>query len=470
MNNNLEKNTILLSIGTILNKGLLFLMIPLFSSWLSVEEYGTFDLMCTYITMLIPIISLSVGDGVFRFSIDKRDDEKKQYITFGLLIYTLGSIIIGIILFLLGFFKHDVIFIFFYFMLISEIYNNYMQYFLRSLKKISIYSFSTIVSTVATFILVTLFVKIFHYGIYGIMLGYSFGFFISNIIIMKLTRVNKYIEMKFDKKEVKNMIRYSLPMIPNSISWWIVNASDRTIINMYLGFAANGIYAVAYKIPNLCSSVFSMFSVAWQEAAIESSNISNKNEYYNGVFNKMITIIIILCCGILCSNYFLFNYIFDLKYYDAHFYVPILVTSIIFNTISQFLGGIQISLKKSYENGITTIIGAIINIISHLIFINYIGLYAAAFSTLLSTITIVIVRLFLLNGQIDLKLKLHNYLFAILYIYIFLSSYFSGEIGLIISFINLFIIIVIFILVNKDIIQKYAKIIFNKCDLIKRRV
>lgn len=77
----LMKNTLLLSIGTMMTKGINLLMIPLFSRWLSTEDYGMFDLFVTYVSLLIPFISLSSADAFFRFSVDTdNEEEKKRYI------------------------------------------------------------------------------------------------------------------------------------------------------------------------------------------------------------------------------------------------------------------------------------------------------------------------------------------------------------------------------------------------------
>ena len=73
---------------------------------------------------------------------------------------------------------------------------------------------------------------------------------------------------------VKQLVAYSYPLIPNNICWWIINVSDRTLINIFLGAAANGIYAIACKIPNFCASVFNVFNISWQEAAIDMLNIT----------------------------------------------------------------------------------------------------------------------------------------------------------------------------------------------------
>lgn len=112
-------------------------------------------------------------------------------------------------------------------------------------------------------------------------------------------------------KGIKKLISYSYPLIPNSISWWIINVSDRTIINLFLGAASNGIYAIACKIPNLCSNIFAAFNISWQEAATEMIDDKESNSYFNQVYNTMYITLLSLCWGILSCNFILFRWVFD---------------------------------------------------------------------------------------------------------------------------------------------------------------
>ncbi len=79
-NKRLIRNTVILEIGTLLSKGMTFIIILLFSSWLSTNEYGTFDILVTYETLLLPFFSLSAGEGLFRFLLSANNElEKKKY-------------------------------------------------------------------------------------------------------------------------------------------------------------------------------------------------------------------------------------------------------------------------------------------------------------------------------------------------------------------------------------------------------
>ena len=454
---NLAKNTLMLSLGTFLTKGLSFIMIPFFSRWLSTEDYGVFDVICTYVTLLLPIMGLSSNEALFRFSMDEVSEEnKKKYVSSCFSIFSTGVLFSGVVLMILKLTGIWNLALSFFIILIGETYNLYFRGFLRSIKRLDIYSYVNAISTVFIAIFVFLFVKVWNLKLEGMIIGYGVGYILGDIVVVFVTRFWKYFSLRcISFQEARKLINYSFSLIFNSISWWIINISDRTIILIFLGPVANGIYAIANKIPNILSSVFGTFSVSWQQSAVEALGYKDKEEYYNRIYNNLLIIILSLSCGVLSSNFILFNYIFDQKYFDAYMYSPILITGTVFLIISQFFGGIQISLKMPRENGLTTVVGAICNIMIHLLLINIIGLFAAAISTLVSQIFVCFLRSRSLKKEIHLKYSPKALLFIFFYIYFLCMAYFVN--ATVLSVINISIATIIVLYANKEFVFKILR-------------
>lgn len=431
-------------------------MVPLFSRWLTVEEYGSYDVLATYVSLLIPIITLASSNAVFRLSVDKDELRlKKFYIFNGFFIVAVNLILSVIAISALSVFWGWGNYVAFILLMIAEVLDNYFQGYLRAIKKLNIYAWCKTVTVVFTAIMVTLLVRVFSLGLDGILLGYAFGFYISDIIIIFVTRYWKYFSFgSFSMKGIKELVSYSYALIPNDISWWVINVSDRTIINLVLGTAANGIYAIAYKIPNLCSAVFGVFNISWQEAAIDAIKDTGHEEYFNNVYNKMIAVLISLCSSILSCNFLLFDYIFDQKYSESRIYTPILVTAIIFSILAQFFGGIQISLKRPKANGITTVAGAFTNVLVHLALVWFIGLYAAAFSTLIANVTVAFMRRWMLKKDYMFHVSRENMWLSVCYLYFAMLSFFKVPVTF--SILNLIMASMLFIYVNKDFVHKFG--------------
>lgn len=422
----LVKNTALLAFGTILTKGLLFVMVPFFSRWLSTEDYGIFDVLCTYVTLLIPVIGLASNEALFRFSMDvETKEEKKKYVSNCLTIFTVNSAIFFLVLLIVRVAFHWELALYFFLLAIGEVYNMHLRGFLRAIKHIDIYSFASAITTVLIAIFVTIFVRVLGMGLNGIILGYAMGYIIGDLLIVLITKYWTYIDIRsISVSGIKELIKYSIYLVPNSIAWWFINVSDRTIIQLVLGAASNGIYAIAYKIPNILSSIFGVFSVSWQQSATESVNDANRDEYYNKVYNTLIATLLTLCCGVLSLNSWLFNYIFDARYFAGHLYAPILIGGNVFSTLSQYYGSIQISLKQPKENGKTTIIGAVANLIVHLALVKFIGLYAAAISTVVSQIVVCAFRYNKLKKIITVRMNKSSIVYFIIYLGFTASAYY----------------------------------------------
>ena len=79
-NNEFIKNTIILLLGKFTTQFMSLLLLPIYTHYLLTEEYGAVDLLQTYITLFVPILTLKVDSASFRFLIDNRYKEKEKNI------------------------------------------------------------------------------------------------------------------------------------------------------------------------------------------------------------------------------------------------------------------------------------------------------------------------------------------------------------------------------------------------------
>ena len=452
----LVKNTAILGIGAIFSKGLVFLMIPFFSRWLSVDDYGSFDLLSTYITLLIPFVTLSSGEAIFRFLIDTVDDAaKKRIITNGLAIFFAGGFITVSVAYAILFCTERIIAIPFCLFLFAEAVNNFALTYLRGIKRLTKYTICNILSMVGIAVCVTILVFFAKLGLPGMLYGYACGYLLSSIYALCSTKVWNYLDLKdINWGEIKALIKYSAPLIPNAISWWIVNASDRTIINLFLGPAANGVYAIANKVPSLCTTLFNVFNISWQESVSSAINDDDREEYFGKIFADIIKILVSICICITSVDVILFHYLFDIKYLEGMKYVPILITACIFTVISQFYGGIFIGLKEPKYNGGTTVMSAVVNVVVHLALVKFIGLYAAAISTLVAFAFLCVVRYCIIKKRFTIMMEKSTAVFILIYIYFVFTHYMDY---MPINIVNIVIAIGIFGFVNKNYAMKLLR-------------
>jgi len=452
----LLRNTSLLILGTIINKGILLLAIPLFSRWLSTEEFGLFDVYTTYVSLIIPIVTLSIGDAVFRFGIDSDSiNGKSEFVTDGFVV-EFTALLLFVIVMSVGFRTWEYV-IPFTLYAVAEGINIYLLGYLRCIRKLNIYSFCSAVSTAFTFLFVFLFVKQFDLGLIGMLIGYTMGVTINNLIIIIYTKYHRYITFnKVKFAVIKKMVKYSFALVLSNMSWWIVNVSDRWLINIYLGAYYNGIYSASAKLPNLITTLTSMFNISWQEAAVDNISNSDRLVYYNKTYNKMCKLMITAACCCVAANFIVFDWFFDNRYFDGRLYMPILVISSVFHGLIFYFTGINISMKRPHYNSICVFVGAATNFLINLTLIQRIGLYAAAISTLISNVLIFVIIQITAKDVFVAKYDFTTILCAAELILVFTLDLL--DLSIVIKIVVLALTGITFILANKSILaQKLNK-------------
>lgn len=459
----LLKNTTLMGVGTLCTKGIMFIMTPLITRWLPASEYGKFDLIITYAALLLPILTLASGEAIFRFTLDETNDHNRnKVLSTGFTINIIGATIVALIcIFYLSQVKKNVLIVTSFFLyFVSEIFYNYIIVALRGAKKLSVYTVGNIIYVIGMALFVTIFVYILKLGLAGILLGYACGYLLSIILMVSVAKVPGDLRLKYvSVPTFKRMMSYSLPMIPNSISWWIVNVSDRSLIAMFLGTHFNGIYAVVNKIPSLCTTFFNVFHLSWQQSATEAMNDIDRDSYYSATMNRMFQVVASICIMLLGFNYWFFKLLFSEVYLNGQLQSPILVLAIVFSMLGQFIGGIYVAQMKSKKNGLTTGMAAITNVVINFVLIKKMGLFAASISTLVSYVVLFSVRMIDIRKEIKLTFNTRSYGIAALLLVFFINCYVPLE-GVQIA--NCFLGFVVFGAVNYRYFSKFMKILSRK--------
>ena len=201
----------------------------------------------------------------------------------------------------------------------------------------------------------------------------------------------------------KEMIVYSFPLIPNKVSWTIINLSDRIILMNMIGSEATGLYAVSYKFPNLMDTVYGFFYQSWKESSARVLGGESQDEFYNSVYEYLKNFLFSIVLGMIAFMPIVFRILINKNYYSAIYYVPILLLATYFANISGFYGGIFTAYKDTKIMGTTTVVAAIINLAVNIIMIRSLGIYAAAISTLVANFTVYIYRRIKVGKYIKLK-------------------------------------------------------------------
>lgn len=453
----LLSNSFTFAIGNLGSKLLSFFMLPLYTYSLSTSEYGEVDLITTMMSLILPIITLSVYESVLRFSMDDSYDKKEVFSTGFFISLVSSTVLILLIVFFIA--TDKFVWALFFGVLIMQIFQALFTQYIRAIGKVKIFSFNGILLTFIIAILNILFLVVFKLGVIGYILSILIGTLISNMYIFLSCQLYKEItnKFKFDIELNKEMFRYSIPLIPNSIAWWITNASSRYFILLFLGTASNGIFAVTNKIPTLLSIVNTIVSQAWQLSAIEEFKSKDRGKFFSEIFSFYFKFLFLVSSSILLILKFLMKYLVSFEFFIAWKYVPFLLLAVIYSSLSSFLGTNYTVVKKTNGIFLTTIVGAVINIILNLLLIPLIGLQGAGLSSAISYLMVLIIRIVHTKKYIKIEFDKKNiFLNHIIFFLQLVSLFFIDNYFLVFIQVFLFFICVI---INKTIFLKLLSIL-----------
>lgn len=370
-------------VGNLTSKILQMLILPIITVNLSTSEYGYYDLIITTINLVTPFITLQIVEGMFRYLFDSDHDEKIKNVSTTTAFLLFSMCILAIIICSLSLTTHSIKYPFLiYLNYISVIIFDYMQKIARVQQKNKIYATSGVINTIVMLICQAIMLIVFKMKTEGMLIANFVSYFVSAFYIQIHVRVDKWISKKaINKVTLWSLLKYSAPLMPNSIVWWLVASSDRYIITFFLGTAENGIYSIAGKFSQLLTFVVTVFQLAWQENAIMEKNSTHRDKFYTDTFNSYMRLLLGGYLIALPAIRLLIPVLLDTRYQCGYLYNPILLIGAIMSAFSQFYGSAYLVFRKTSGAFFTTVVAAIINIMIGIGLIGKIGLFAPALGT-----------------------------------------------------------------------------------------
>ncbi len=394
------KNTLLIAIGTIGSKLIYLLMLPLYTRWLTTDEYGASDTITIYTDILITILFLNIADSIFVYpKMAATLEAKKDYFSSGFAFILIMAIFGGALFFVLDFFPVNIIqFGVFYkyrwlifALMLSRYLQMFFQDFSRSLDKLGIYSASGVLLTggIALFS----FLLIPSSGVYGYVLAIILAQLTSAAFTFFAAREVTFFSFRNIKKQpLKELLSYSIPLAPNSIMWWLINGINRPMMEAYLGLAAIGLYAVASRISGVINSISSIFSIAWSNSVLEEYGKEGFKTFYNNYMRIMAIVYFLGCMLLVVLSKPLVSLFTTPEYYDASMLIPFMALGLCFSSMASNVGAVFSAVKKSKYFFYGSLWGGAMSVASLLVLMPLCGLIGTAISLALSFLTILIVR------------------------------------------------------------------------------
>lgn len=390
----LLSNTLILSIGTFSSKLLVYFLMPLYTAILSKEQYGTADLITNAANLLIPFCCIGITHGVFRFSADSEENNRTVFSS-GLGVLMASSaifLVLSPLISLVPYFESYAPLLAFY--VISSNFHTLCKEYIRARGQMKLYAFSGILGTALTIAFNLLFLIPMKLGVVGYVLSVAVADAVGTVFLVVYARLYRDVSLSsVSSAKIKEMLRYSLPMMPTTVIWWITNVSDRFVVTYICGSGENGLYSAAYKIPTLIALVASVFNEAWQISAISDKGDEREvSTFFSAVFERYQAVLFLGCSVLVPLSGIGTRILLDASYYDAWRFIPVLLLATVFSSLVTFIGTIYIFKKKTTMSLITAALGAILNIALNFAMIPSLGAQGAGIATAISYFTVFFVR------------------------------------------------------------------------------
>jgi len=396
----LGKNTILVFLGNAGSKLIGLIMLPLYTRWLSVDDYGLTDILNVYVSLLLGVVTCCIAESLFIFPKGVDEEKKKEYFSSGIGFLFMSMTLTALVFLILSFLRNQIgwtntftdnIWII-YGMIACSMLQQVTQQFTRSLDKMTVYSVTGIVVTLFTALFAFVFIP--KHGVYGYVVSINLAHLVGALYSFVFSRSYRYLSFKYvSKARCLEMLKYSIPLIPNGIMWWLVGALNRPIMEANVGLYGVGLYAVANKFPSIISTLFVVFGTSWQISVLEEFGKPGYKDFFNKVFRLIFTALFLILIVLTLSSELLIEIFADEKFHEAWKYLPILALGVILSNVSGMAGSNFSASRESKYYFYSSVWGAVAAVVMNFILIPLWGLYGAAISVVISYLAMSVSRI-----------------------------------------------------------------------------
>lgn len=448
-------------VGTVLTKLISFLLLPLYTAYISPADYGVYDLYNAYISFLCSVLFLDIWAGIMRFMYDYTGEEKKKPISCGLSIFSISSMLYTVILIgVFAVFHIEYPLLLFAYGILMNL-QTLVGYIARGYGKNVLYTAAGLIGSIVTIVFNIILLVNFKMDYSALFIASCIGYIVNIAIVVFGVKVPHVFSLKnFDKQLFREMLRFSLPLCLNSVAYWFLTSYNRVAISAVLGTEANGYYAIAGRFGSMITLFTTCFQMAWQELAFSKSAKDNNNDnFYSVAINSYIKS---MGCGLVLMIpviYIIYPFMINDSYNGGKELIPLYLMGTILSTISSFLGNTFSAIKKNNLLFVTMLVGSVANVASVHLLLPVIGIQASNVALMLGFALITITRIVLLKKEMKLDIEYSSVI--LLLITFMLVSVCYLNFGILYNFIALLIAGVLTLYLFRDIIKELLQRLKN---------
>lgn len=385
----LFSDTVILAIGTFGSKLLVFLLMPLYTALLSPSQYGTAELITGTANLIMPFACVGITSGIFRFAAEKGTDREGVFSSSMVLLGAglCGTVLLGAVALCIGAAWRTEILLVVLYVLAADLQAVCAQY-VRAVDRTRLFAVQGILNTLVTVGFNILFLMAFDLGVTGYVLSTVVGNLLTTAFLVVSARLWRVFRLSHvSRTAMRELFRFSLPMVPTTICWLITDLSDRYLVSWFCGEAVNGVYSAAYKIPTIVNLVSGIFMQAWQfSAVVQSADGEECSRFYSQVFRGFLSVIFIGSGGLILLSPWLCRLLLNSAYHEAWRYMPTLLCAAALESVVSFLASVYMVRKKSMHSFLTAVAGTGLNLLLNFLFIPRTGTFGGALGAAIATL------------------------------------------------------------------------------------
>ena len=391
----LVSNTFVFALSGFGAKLLSFLLLPLLTYLLDPGQLSLAKTAIYTCNLILPLMYLCISEAVIRFGLDASTSRKDLFtcgiltVLGGFMVVQLAMPLMGGVAFVAGFEHLIRIYV------LTSAAHTVVTHFVRASGLVRIFAIDGLLTSVYTLSFIYIFLFRFELGAQGYVLATICADALSVIGLFLFLKLYRFIKLKkLNFTLWKTMLKYSIPLVPTSIFWWVTNLSDRYFVITFHGQEINGIYDAAATIPMAIVAFSDIFTKAWQISAFSEygGTKAERERFYSTVFRSYYTLVFLAASGIIMLVRPVTILMMDGKYHEAWQYTPMLVIAVSFSCFVTFLGTVYNAARHNAMITVTTFIGAALNILLNWLLIPSYGAQGAAFATFISYSAVFIIR------------------------------------------------------------------------------
>ena len=386
--------------GEILLFGISFLLVPVYTRVLSPAEYGVLGLLLLLRAFLRPLNQLGLDESFLRFYYDCRDDAARRTLT-GTTLVAIGlasGVVLAVLLtgaptfsrLLLGSAEHAGT-------LRLLALNGFLQAFLcvpHSLLRIRNQPARFARWTVGGGLGATagrlLLVVGFRMSVFGIMLA---DLLTSIVLVVGLSRVVERPIGRFSWQRAREMLGFSLPLIPTALLQQVTMMSDRFFLRLSRPLSDIGIYQLGGTIANVLRIYPEAFRRAWMPFAFERMDQPNAPQQFAQLATVAFAVLVFGTLGIAILAGPVVQIMTPPSYHGATAVVPFLVLAVALHGATVFLTTSLNVAKRTRALPVAAAVAAAVTVAGHMTLIPKFGLMGAAGATAAGQATRVVVMM-----------------------------------------------------------------------------